>query len=133
MITNDLLNFKIRAKDGTVTYQPFLSEQNVIDFKNEVVDIMQATGLYDKNQKLIYDGDYIKAKAIIDKNLTNEDKDDKPDQPDYEEVEFIGVVHYEDGGYYVVGRDIVIGLGRNSITMEVVQDGEAKQDAATIQ
>mgnify|MGYP007070222346 CR=1 FL=1 len=32
MITNDLLNFKIKHKDGTITYQPFLSEQDVKDF-----------------------------------------------------------------------------------------------------
>lgn len=116
MITNDLLNFKIKHKDGTITYQPFLSEQDVKDFKNEIIDVMQSTGLYDRNSNLIYDGDTIKAKV---------DTDDG-------EIEFTGVVHYENGGYYVIGRDFVCGLGENSKGMEV-QDGEARQDATTIQ
>lgn len=112
MITNDLLNFKIKHKDGAVTYQPFLSEQNVNDFKNEIIDVMQSTGLYDRNGSLIYDGDTIRAKVELDDG----------------EVEFTGVVHYENGGYYVIGRDIVVGLGENSKDMEVL-DGEARQDA----
>lgn len=112
MITNDLLNFKIKHKDGTITYQQFLSEQDVNDFKNEVIDIMQATGLYDRNNTLIYDGDSVRAKVEIDEL----------------EVEFTGVVHYENGGYYLIGRDVVVGLGENSKTMEVL-DGEARQDA----
>lgn len=116
MITNDLLNFKIKHKDGTITYQSFLSEQDVKDFKNEKIDIMQATGLYDRNNTLIYDGDSLKAKVDTDEGI----------------VEFVGVAHYENGGYYVIGSDFVVGLGENSKDMEVV-DGETRSDASTIQ
>ena len=110
MITNDLLNFKIVHKDNTVTYQPFLSEQNVKDFKNELIDIMQSTGLYDRNNSLIYDGDYVKAKVDTDEGV----------------VEFVGVAHYENGGYYVIGSDFVVGLGENSKDMEVVDNAKNK-------
>lgn len=110
MITNDLLNFKIKHKDGTISIQSHLSEKDVSDFKNEIIDVMQSTGQYDRNNKLIFDGDYIKAKVDTDEGV----------------VEFVGVAHFENGGYYVIGSDFVVGLGENSKDMEVVDNAENK-------
>lgn len=104
MITEDLVKFKI-VKNGSVEIVDGLTKKQIADFVAEKCDIYQSTGMRDKNNELIFDGDKIKATI------------------DFEDIgitTFDAVVHYEAGAYYIVGTDYVCGLGNNLMNVEVV-------------
>jgi len=106
MITEELLNFKIIYKDGKVKKTNYITKKDYEKWQKQECEICQSTAMYDKNGKLIFDGDFVFADVEFDEGR----------------VQFKGVVHYESGAYYVVGSDYVCALCNNSKTIEVINE-----------